>query len=307
MNKYRLIVSKDKPNIRIDKYINQEIPELTRALVQKYINSGYIKVNNKNIKNNYLIKTNDIININTPEESKKEIKAENIKLNIIYEDNDLLIINKPSGMVVHPGAGNYSGTLVNAILHYCGKDNLSQLNNDDIRPGIVHRLDKYTSGLLLIAKNNYTHMHVANQLKERSLLRKYIAIVYGGFKNTSATINAPIIRHKVDRKRMTIATIGGREAITHFEVIEDLRDFSYIQCRLQTGRTHQIRVHMKYIGHPIVGDLIYGPKKDKFNLPGYALHANKIGFIHPRNKKYLEFNANPPEYFYNLLKKLSRR
>jgi 23S rRNA pseudouridine1911/1915/1917 synthase len=304
MTTQQLIVAKEDNNIRIDKYLSDKIKDLSRSYAQKIINDGLVQVNNKAVKQNYKVKANDMVHVEIPEPEKLEIKAEDIELDIVYEDADLLVVNKPQGMVVHPAAGNYTGTLVNALMKHCG-DNLSAINGI-IRPGIVHRIDKDTSGLLLVAKNNRAHIKLAKQIKDHSLSRRYIAIVYGALKNDSGIIDAPIGRHPVDRKKMSVTTKNGRNAVTHFKVLERLGNYSYIECKLETGRTHQIRVHMSYIGHPIIGDPVYGPKKDRFNLNGQALHAKIIGFIHPTTNEYLEFEVSPPPYFDKLLNLLRK-
>ncbi|MDK2932419.1 MAG: rRNA synthase [Clostridiales bacterium] len=306
MTTRQLKVKAEEHNIRIDKYLSDRINDLSRSYVQKIIQDGLVQVNGKNVKSNYKVKGNDIIDIKIPKPEKLEVKAEDIHLDIIYEDTDLLVVNKPQGMVVHPAAGNYTGTLVNALMKHCG-NNLSAINGV-IRPGIVHRIDKDTSGLLLVAKNNQAHLKLAKQIKNHSLTRRYVAIVYGNIKNNVGTIDAPIGRHPIDRKKMCVTTKNSRNAITHFNVIEKLAHFTYIECKLETGRTHQIRVHMSYIGHPIVGDPVYGPKKDKFNLNGQALHAKLLGFIHPTTQEYMEFEVSPPPYFekiLNLLRKMN--
>ncbi|WP_094546800.1 RluA family pseudouridine synthase [Petroclostridium xylanilyticum] len=304
MTTQQLIVAKEDNNIRIDKYLSDKIKDLSRSYAQKIINDGLVQVNNKAVKQNYKVKANDMVHVEIPEPEKLEIKAEDIELDIVYEDADLLVVNKPQGMVVHPAAGNYTGTLVNALMKHCG-DNLSAINGI-IRPGIVHRIDKDTSGLLLVAKNNRAHIKLAKQIKDHSLSRRYVAIVYGALKNDSGIIDAPIGRHPVDRKKMSVTTKNGRNAVTHFKVLERLGNYSYIECKLETGRTHQIRVHMSYIGHPIIGDPVYGPKKDRFNLNGQALHAKIIGFIHPTTNEYLEFEVSPPPYFDKLLNLLRK-
>ncbi|MBZ4646562.1 MAG: pseudouridine synthase [Clostridia bacterium] len=304
MTTQQLIVAKEDNNIRIDKYLSDKIKDLSRSYAQKIINDGLVQVNNKAVKQNYKVKANDMVHVEIPEPEKLEIKAEDIELDIVYEDADLLVVNKPQGMVVHPAAGNYTGTLVNALMKHCG-GNLSAINGI-IRPGIVHRIDKDTSGLLLVAKNNRAHIKLAKQIKDHSLSRRYVAIVYGALKNDSGIIDAPIGRHPVDRKKMSVTTKNGRNAVTHFKVLERLGNYSYIECKLETGRTHQIRVHMSYIGHPIIGDPVYGPKKDRFNLNGQALHAKIIGFIHPTTNEYLEFEVSPPPYFDKLLNLLRK-
>ncbi|MCR5652672.1 MAG: RluA family pseudouridine synthase, partial [Ruminococcus sp.] len=244
----------------------------------------------------------DRVEISVPEPVAYEAKAENIPLDIVYEDDDLLVVNKPKGMVVHPAAGNYEGTLVNALLYHC-KGKLSGINGV-IRPGIVHRIDKDTSGLLLVAKNDKAHNNLAEQIKEHSLTREYEAIVYGNIEDDSGVIDAPIGRHHSDRKRMAVTDKNSKNAVTHFEVIERLKGYTYMKFRLETGRTHQIRVHCAYIGHPVSGDKVYGVKNEKTSLDGQCLHARKIGFIHPATGEYMEFVSDLPEYFEKYLIKL---
>ena len=299
MSDRHVITVDDHSETRIDKYIHDKIDHLSRSYVQKLINDGWVQVNGRNIKANYKVAVSDRISIQIPEPERLEVASEDIALDIVYEDDDLLVVNKPQGMVVHPAAGNYTGTLVNALMHHCG-DNLSAINGV-IRPGIVHRIDKDTSGLLLVAKNNRTHIGLAEQIKAHSLTRKYVAIVHGILKNDSGTIDLPIGRHPVDRKRMAVTTKNSRHAITHFTVLERLGNYAYIACRLETGRTHQIRVHMRYIGHPIIGDPVYGAKKDRFKLAGQALHAKLLGFIHPGTGEPMEFEAEPPAYMERVL------
>ena len=305
MKTMQLIVSESDSNSRIDKYISDQISDISRSYAQKLINENLVSVNNKHIKQNYKVKANDCINVQIPEPEVLSVVAEDIKLDIVYEDEHIIVVNKPQGMVVHPAAGNYSGTLVNALMKHCG-DNLSAINGV-IRPGIVHRIDKDTSGLLLVAKNNEAHLHLAKQIKEHSLTRKYIAIVYGNIKNDTGTINLPIGRHPVDRKKMSVNTKRGREAVTHFKVLERFKNYTYLVCRLLLEKKNQIRVHMSHIGHPIIGDPVYGVRKDKFKLNGQALHACKLGFIHPVTQQYMEFEAEPPAYFSELLNKLREK
>ncbi|WHH59542.1 RluA family pseudouridine synthase [Petroclostridium sp. X23] len=304
MTTQNLIAVEDSESTRIDKYLSDHVADLTRSYAQKIINDGLVKVNNAIIKQNYKVKLNDMISYEIPEPQVLEVKAEDIKLDIVYEDKDLLVVNKPQNMVVHPAAGNYTGTLVNALMQHCG-NNLSAINGV-IRPGIVHRIDKDTSGLLLVAKNNKAHVGLAKQIKDHTLTRRYITIVHGVIKNDRGLIDAPIGRHPVDRKKMSVNTQNGRNAVTHFKVLEIFHQYTYIECQLETGRTHQIRVHMSYIGHPIVGDPVYGCKKEKFKLAGQALHAKLLGFIHPISGEYMEFEAPAPAYFDNILNLLRK-
>lgn len=295
-------VLESQAGIRIDKFLSDELPELSRSYIQKLIKEEEITVNGKKIKANYKVNENDLVVINQPELKEPDILAENIPLDILYEDSDLLIVNKPKGMVVHPSAGHYSGTLVNALMYYCRED-LSGINGV-MRPGIVHRIDMDTTGSLLVCKNDFTHQNLAEQLKVHSIRRIYHAIVHGVIKEDEGTINAPIGRHPIDRKKMSINHKNGKEAVTHFKVIQRFRNYTYIQCQLETGRTHQIRVHMASIKHPLLGDAVYGPARCPFKLQGQTLHAKIIGITHPRTGEYLEADAPLPEYFTSLLKKL---
>lgn len=285
---------------RLDLYCS-EITELSRSRIASLIDEEYILVNGKISSKNAKLKFGDIVEITIPEPKEYELKPENIPLEIVYEDNDLLVVNKPKGMVVHPAAGNYEGTLVNALLYHCG-DSLSGINGV-MRPGIVHRIDKNTSGLLMVAKNDLAHSFLAEQIKEHSFTREYISIVYGNLKNDSGTVNAPIGRHPVKRKQMAVVSSGGKEAVTHYTVLERLNGFTYLALKLETGRTHQIRVHMAYLGHPVAGDDVYGPKKVITELNGQCLHAKKIGFIHPRSREYMEFDSQIPDYFKRFLER----
>ena len=288
---------------RIDKFLTNEMVDYSRSYVQKLIKDGHVKVGDKTVKANYKLSYDEIIRVEIPDLTEPDIVAENIPLDILYEDDDILFVNKPKGMVVHPAAGHYSGTLVNALMYHCG-DSLSGINGV-MRPGIVHRIDMDTTGSLLVCKNDVAHQKLAEQLKEHSIHRIYHALVHGNIKEDSGTINAPIGRHPIDRKKMGINTQNGREAITHYEVLERFGDYTYIACKLETGRTHQIRVHMASIRHPLVGDLVYGPQKCPFpNLQGQTLHAKTLGIIHPRTGEYLEVNAPLPEYFQKLLERL---
>lgn len=299
---HELDVLESQAGIRIDKFLADEFPELSRSYIQKLIKEEQITVNGKQVKANYKVSPNDLVVMNEPELKEPDILAEDIPLDILYEDSDLLIVNKPKGMVVHPSAGHYSGTLVNALMYYC-KDDLSGINGV-MRPGIVHRIDMDTTGSLLVCKNDYTHQNLAEQLKEHSLKRVYHAIVHGVLKEDEGTIDAPIGRHPIDRKKMSINYKNGKEAVTHYKVIQRFKDYTYIQCQLETGRTHQIRVHMASIKHPLLGDAVYGPAKCPFKLQGQTLHAKIIGITHPRANEYIEADAPLPEYFVSLLKKL---
>ena len=288
---------------RLDKYLSDKLEDMTRSYLKKLISDDKaVLVNGNPAKPNYKLKPGDIIELAVPEPIELEIKAENIPLDIVYEDNDMLVVNKPQGMVVHPAAGNYTGTLVNALLYHCG-DSLSGINGEK-RPGIVHRIDKDTSGLLLVAKNDNAHQKLSSQIKEHSLTRAYKALVHGNIKQDSGRIDAPIGRHPSDRKKMTITDKNSREAVTNFRVLERYGRYTFVECILETGRTHQIRVHMSKNGHPIVGDKTYGVKKEEFNLAGQLLHAYKVGFIHPVSGEYMEFVSELPDYYINVLDRL---
>lgn len=288
---------------RLDKYLSDKLEDMTRSYLKKLISDDKaVLVNGNPAKPNYKLKPGDIIELAVPEPIELEIKAENIPLDIVYEDNDMLVVNKPQGMVVHPAAGNYTGTLVNALLYHCG-DSLSGINGEK-RPGIVHRIDKDTSGLLLVAKNDNAHQKLSSQIKEHSLTRAYKALVHGNIKQDSGRIDAPIGRHPSDRKKMTITEKNSREAVTNFRVLERYGRYTFVECILETGRTHQIRVHMSKNGHPIVGDKTYGVKKEEFNLAGQLLHAYKVGFIHPVSGEYMEFVSELPDYYMNVLDRL---
>lgn len=287
---------------RIDKFLSDSLPDVSRSYIQKLIKDGQVTVNQKQVKSNYKLNAGDLLSMEEPELQEPDIEAEDIALDILYEDSDLLIINKPKGMVVHPSAGHYSGTLVNALMHYC-KDDLSGINGV-LRPGIVHRIDMDTTGSLIVCKNDFTHNHIAEQLKVHSIIRVYHAIVHGVLKEDEGTINAPIGRHSIDRKKMSINHKNGKEAVTHYKVLKRFKNFTYIECRLETGRTHQIRVHMSSISHPLLGDAVYGPAKSPYKLQGQTLHAKTIGITHPRTGEYFEIDSPLPEYFTDLLKKL---
>ena len=279
---------------RID-VITAENADITRSYGAKLIADGMVFINGKTANKNAKPKAGDTILIKIPDPVSCEALPENIPLDIVYEDGDLLVVNKPKGMVVHPAAGNEKGTLVNALLFHCG-GSLSGIGGV-MRPGIVHRIDKDTSGLLIVAKNDTAHNFLAQQIKEHSFTREYEAVVYGSVKNNKGTINAPIDRHPVKRKQMAVTAVGGRDATTHYEVLNRSEKFTYLRLRLETGRTHQIRVHMSYIGYPLAGDEVYGPKKVIKELGGQCLHARKIGFIHPTTKEYMEFTSCLPDYF----------
>ena len=302
MNEYNFVIDNLNVGERIDKFLSNSIENTTRSAVVNLIECNNVLVNGAETTKNYKLKQGDSITVNIPEPVEYEAEAENIPLDIVYEDEDLLVVNKPKGMVVHPAVGNYEGTLVNALLYHCG-DSLSGINGV-MRPGIVHRIDKNTSGLLIVAKNDFAHKHLSEQIKEHSFTREYEAIVYGNLKNDKGTVDAPIGRHHVDRKRMTVTEKNSKNAVTHYEVIKRYKGYTHIKCILETGRTHQIRVHMAYLGHPVSGDDVYGVKSEKVNFTGQCLHARKIGFIHPRTEKYMEFTSDLPDYFTEYLTKL---
>ncbi len=288
---------------RLDKFIADN-SDISRSYAAKLCEDGLVTVNEKQVEKKYKITGNEEITINLPPPKELAAKPENITLNIVYEDNDVIVINKPQGMCVHPAPGNENGTMVNGLMYHCG-DSLSAINGV-IRPGIVHRIDKDTSGLIICAKNNESHLKLSDQLKERKAMRKYIALVNGNIKEDTGIINKPIGRNPSDRKKMAVV-IGGREAITHFRVLERFGQYTLVECVLETGRTHQIRVHMASIGHSIVGDPLYGLKKEKFSLKGQLLHAKTIGFIHPKTGQMMEFTSEIPEYFGNILEKLRKK
>lgn len=299
---FEINIEKEHAGERIDKLITDMLSSgYSRSYVQKLINNENVMVNEKPVKSNYKVSENDIVKIMIPYPEELNIEPENIPLDIVYEDDDVILINKPKGMVVHPSAGHYSGTLVNALMYHC--TNLSGINGV-MRPGIVHRIDMNTTGIIVACKNDAAHISLSNQLKEHSITRYYYAICHNCFNEPSGTVDAPIGRHPVDRKKMAINFKNGKEAITHYEVIENLKNYAFIKCKLETGRTHQIRVHMASISHPLLGDDVYCNAKCSFDLQGQTLHAGVLGFIHPRTGKYVEYEAPLPDYFEKVLKKL---
>lgn len=302
MDKTVFIVEEKDKGIRIDKYLSDAIEGKSRSFIQGLIEKDSIKVNGKNPKSNYKLRALDEIEVILPEPEVLKVDAEDIPIDIIYEDDDVVVVNKSQGMVVHPAPGNYNGTLVNALLYHC--KNLSSINGV-IRPGIVHRIDKDTSGVLVIAKNDEAHTFLSEQLKDHSMKREYYALIEGRLKNDSGTIDKPLARSKKDRLKIAIVE-DGKRAVTHYEVIERYNGYTLIKCILETGRTHQIRVHMASIGFPLVGDPVYGFKRQRFKLEGQVLHAKTLGFIHPRTKEYMEFTSELPEYFKELLDKLRK-
>lgn len=298
-----LVAEPEDIGTRIDVFAADNCDELSRSGCKKLIDDGKVLVNDVYVKSNYKLKKNDIVTIMISGARPIEILPQDIPLDILYEDDDVIVINKPQGMVVHPASGHYTDTLVNALLYHCG-DLLSDINGI-MRPGIVHRIDMDTSGVIMAAKNNNAHRSLAAQLAEHSITRKYNAIVYNNVRDDEGTVDKPIGRNPDDRKKMAVV-MGGRRAVTHYRVIERLGKFTFIEAQLETGRTHQIRVHMKYIGHPLLGDTVYGPKKQPFNLAGQVLHARILGFIHPTTGEYLEFESPLPEYFLKLLENVKK-
>lgn len=304
MDYFTFAAEKQDVGTRIDVFLAENMEDLSRSGVQKLIDEGMITLNGGKTKANYKLREKDIIDVTVPEVKEVEILPEDIPLDILYEDADVIVVNKPQGMVVHPAPGHTSGTLVNALMFHCG-DDLSGINGEK-RPGIVHRIDKDTSGVLMIAKNDMAHQSLAAQLAEHSITRKYNAVVYNGFNEDEGTVNKPIGRNPQDRKKMAVTEKHSRHAVTHYRVIERMEKFTLIEAQLETGRTHQIRVHMTYIGHPLLGDPVYGPKKQPVSLEGQALHARVLGFIHPRTGEYMEFEAPLPPHFEALLERLRK-
>ena len=300
MDIFKFLINEEWEGLRIDKYLSSNLDFLSRSYIQKMIQEQNVSVNGKIVKANYNLREDDEIEFQLPPNVEPDIEAENIPLDVLYEDNDVIVVNKPKGMVVHPAAGHYSGTLVNALMYHC-KDSLSGINGV-MRPGIVHRIDKDTTGSLIICKNDASHEIIAQQLKEHSIVRKYRAICMGVIKEDELTINAPIGRHPVERKKMAINEKNGKSAVTHVKVLKRLKNATYVECRLETGRTHQIRVHLSSMGHPLLGDEVYGDTKNKHKLQGQTLHAHILGFIHPTTEEYIETTASIPSYFEKLLK-----
>ena len=307
MQEFEITVNKEQAGVRLDKFLFAELGEMSRSYIQKLIETEKITVNEKPANKKYNVACGDLIRVLIPDPEPIDVLPEKIDLDIVYEDGDLLIVNKPKDMVVHPAAGNYTGTLVNALLYHC-KNSLSGINGV-LRPGIVHRIDKDTSGLLIVAKNDISHNFLSEQIKNHSFTREYEAVVYGNIKNDSGTIKGNIGRHKTDRKKMAVVVGSGKPAVTHYEVLGRFGNYTYLKLKLETGRTHQIRVHLSHIGHPVVGDEVYAnPKNNPFKfLKGQCLHARKIGFIHPTTKKYMEFTSELPEYFKKVLENISNQ
>ena len=295
--KYQIGVGEDEE--RLDKWLSAAIPTLSRSYIQKCIKEGQVMVNDAPCKANFRLRVDDEVAFQIPEAVEPAVEAEDIPLSVLYEDEDVLVVDKPKGMVVHPAPGHYSGTLVNAVLYHC-KGQLSGINGV-LRPGIVHRIDRDTTGSLIVCKNDAAHKKIAAQLQAHSLNRSYRAIVHGVLENEEGTICAPIGRDEKDRKRMAVNEKNGKEAVTHYKVLERFRNYTYIECRLETGRTHQIRVHMTSIGHPLLGDAVYGARKTPFHLEGQTLHAYCLGFMHPTSGEYVEVKAPIPAYFTRLL------
>ncbi|WP_461811454.1 RluA family pseudouridine synthase [Faecalimonas sp.] len=304
MQEEQFIIKEHDNGLRIDLFLSKQLEDISRSYIQKLIKNRDITVNNFPVKTNYKVNANDIIKLVIPKLSEPDILPENIPLDILYEDKDILIVNKPKGMVVHPCPGHYSGTLVNALMYYC-KDDLSGINGV-MRPGIVHRIDMDTTGSLLVCKNDFAHQKLAQDLKVHNIKRVYHAIVHGVIKEDEGTIEAPIGRHPIDRKKMSINYKNGKDAITHYRVLKRFSNYTYIECQLETGKTHQIRVHMASKHHALIGDAVYGPTKSPFHLQGQTLHAKILGINHPRTDEYLEIDAPLPKYFVDLLEKLEK-
>ncbi|WP_125140360.1 RluA family pseudouridine synthase [Clostridium transplantifaecale] len=298
------IVPEEFSGVRIDKFLSESCPLQSRSFLQKLLKSELVDVNGKTVKSSYKVSAGETVSFEVPEAVEAEITAQEMPLDILYEDQDVILINKPKGMVVHPAAGHYEGTLVNGLMHHC-RDQLSGINGV-MRPGIVHRIDMDTTGVIIACKNDLAHNSIAEQLKVHSITRKYYAVVFGNLPDDEGTVKAPIGRHPTDRKKMSVISKNGKDAVTHYRVLERFRGYTYVECRLETGRTHQIRVHMASIGHPLLGDQVYGPAKQPFRLNGQTLHAGVLGFIHPRTGEYMEFSAPLPDYFEELLTKLRR-
>lgn len=303
MKELQFIVEEEFENERIDKYLSVFVDSFSRSFLQKLIDDGSIKVNEKQTKSSYKLKADDCINVILPDNQIPDIKSENILLEVLYEDNDIIVVNKPKGMVVHPAAGHYEGTLVNALMYHC-KDNLSGINGV-LRPGIVHRIDKDTTGSVIACKNDLAHQSIAQQLKEHTIVRKYHAIVHGIIDEDEGTIHTLIGRNPKDRMKMAVVSSNGKDAITHYKVLKRFEKYTYVECQLETGRTHQIRVHMASINHPLLGDDIYSNKPSPFSLQGQCLHAKILEFVHPRTGEYISTDAPLPEYFEHLLKVLN--
>ena len=306
MQEYRFQITEELEGERLDKALSLLIETLSRSYVSKLIKEDKVFVNGKPAKSSYNLKTDDEVVFELPPSQEPDIVAENIPLNVLYEDKDVIVVNKPKGMVVHPAAGHYSGTLVNALMYHCGHE-LSGINGV-MRPGIVHRIDMDTTGSLIVCKNDKAHNIIAEQLKEHSIERRYHAICHGVIKEDEGIINKPIGRHPIERKKMAVDERNGKVAITHYKVLERFKDYTYVECKLETGRTHQIRVHMASIGHPLLGDEVYaGNRKSPFKTQGQTLHAKILGFVHPESEEYVETDAPLPEYFERILERLRKQ
>lgn len=303
--KKSLKVEEGEGGIRVDRYLSEQLPDLSRSYLQKMIKEGRVLSNGKSVKASEKTTEGQTLELEVPDPVEPEILPEDLNLSILYEDADVILINKPKGMVVHPSAGHYTGTIVNGLMYHC-KEELSGINGV-LRPGIVHRIDMDTTGVIIACKNDKAHSAIAEQLKEHSITRRYRAIVCGNLKEDTGTVDAPLGRHPVDRKRMAVVQRGGKEAVTHYKVLERFGNYTYIECQLETGRTHQIRVHMASIGHPLLGDEIYGRAKSPFKLQGQTLHAMVLGFVHPSTGAYMEFEAPLPEYFERVLENLRKK
>ena len=302
MEEFRFEITEELEDERIDKCLTELMDSLSRSYIQRMVKEGQVMVNGEPVKGSYRLKCDDKIAFFLPEAQEPNIQPENIPLDILYEDDDVIVVNKPKGMVVHPAAGHYSGTLVNALMYYCG-DRLSGINGI-MRPGIVHRIDMDTTGSVIVCKNDKAHNCIAEQLKEHSITRRYHAICQGVLRENQGTIDKPIGRHPTDRKKMAVNERNGKCAVTHYKVLQRFEKYTYIECELETGRTHQIRVHMASVGHSLLGDEVYGSGKCPFKLQGQVLHAKTLGFVHPSTGEYVEVDAPLPEYFVELLKKL---
>ncbi len=305
MNSTKFIVGDMYVNNRIDKFLAERNEDVSRSRLKKLLDDGIITVNGEKVKANYRLRENDFIKVVVPDVVEPDIPPKDIPLDVVFEDEDIIVINKPKGMVVHPSAGHFDDTMVNALLYHC-KGNLSRINGE-LKPGIVHRIDMDTTGVIVACKNDVAHNFIAEQFKEHTITRKYQAIVYNSFSIEGGTIEGKIGRHPIDRKKMAIVNKNGKDAITHYKVLENFKKFAHVECQLETGRTHQIRVHMASINHPLLGDFVYGPKTCPYNLQGQTLHAGTLGFIHPRTKEYVEFSVPLPDYFKKLIDNLSNK
>ncbi len=304
MTKYEFVCEQESIGERIDAFLSSRCEDISRSAVSKNIEKNLVTVNGKSVNKSYKLAVGDVISMVVEDPVELDVVPQDIKLDIVFEDEHLLVVNKPKGMVVHPAAGNYTDTLVNALMFHC-KGSLSGINGV-LRPGIVHRIDKNTSGLLIVAKSDKAHQNLAQQIKEHSFTREYLTVVYGNMKNDFGTVDAPIGRHPVDRKKMCVINKNSKNAVTHYEVVERYKGYTLLRCKLETGRTHQIRVHMAYIGHPVAGDEVYGPKRVIKSLNGQCLHAQKIGFVHPISEEYIEFSSEVPQVFSDFLHKLQK-